>query len=96
MVDLWLYGTRLARIEFERRSRVRLSYAEEAIGRWGLGSRIFTVSQPITTVTLTPGPTAAIVEGLLPEGDALTLLMGEFGSRRTCCSNSVGRPSGPR
>ncbi len=81
MVDLWLYGTRLARITFERRSRMRLSYTEEAIDRWGLGSRVFTVSQPLTTATLTPGPTAAIVEGLLPEGDALAVLMSEFGSQ---------------
>ncbi len=80
MVDLWLYGTRLARIAFERRSRMRLSFAEEAIDRWGLGSRVFTVSQPLTTVTLTPGPTTAVVEGLLPEGDALAVLMGQFGS----------------
>ena len=81
MVDLWLYGTRLARIAFERRSRMRLSYAEEAIDRWELGSRVFTVSQPLTTATLTPGPTAAVVEGLLPEGDALAVLRGLFGSQ---------------
>lgn len=83
MVDLWLYGTRLARIDFERRSRMRLSYAEEAIDRWGLGSRVFTVAQPLTTATLTPGPTAAIVEGLLPEGDALAVLMAQFGSQES-------------
>jgi serine/threonine-protein kinase HipA len=81
VVDLWLYGTRLARIDFERRSRMRLSYAGEAMDRWGLGSRVFTVSQPLTPATLTPGPTAAIVEGLLPEGDALAVLMSEFGSK---------------
>jgi serine/threonine-protein kinase HipA len=60
---------------------MRLSYAEEGIDRWGLGSRVFTVFQPLTTATLTPGPTAAIVEGLLPEGDALAVLMSEFGSQ---------------
>jgi len=81
VVDLWLYGTRLARIDFERRSRMRLSYEGEATDRWGLGSRVFTVSQPLTPATLTPGPTAAIVEGLLPEGDALAVLMSEFGSQ---------------
>lgn len=81
MLDLWLYGTRTARIKFERRSRIRLSYTDDAIDRWGLGSRVLTVSAPITTTTLTPGPTSAIVESLLPEGDALTFLTEEFGSR---------------
>jgi serine/threonine-protein kinase HipA len=45
---------------------------DDAIDRWGLGSRILTVAEPLATTALTPAPTAAIVEGLLPEGAALT------------------------
>jgi len=79
MIDLWLYGTHLATITVERASRMRMTYSDAAIRKWGLGSRIFTIAEPISTVTLTPGPTAAIVEGLLPEGDALDRLTQAFG-----------------
>lgn len=79
MIDLWLYGTHLATIKVERASRMRLSYSDAAIERWGLGSRVFTVAEPMGTVPLTPAPTAAIVEGLLPEGEALKVLTLAFG-----------------
>ncbi|GMR11219.1 MAG: hypothetical protein BMS9Abin28_2046 [Anaerolineae bacterium] len=74
MIELWLYGTRLAKINDAGAGRSRLTYLGDAIDRWGLGSRILTVSAPLVTTTLTPAPTAAIVEGLLPEGDALNRL----------------------
>jgi serine/threonine-protein kinase HipA len=38
------------------------------------------VAQPIQPQQLTPAPTAAIVEGWLPEGDALNVLSAEFGN----------------
>ncbi len=79
MVDLWLYATKVATVSEERRNRMRLRYTNEAIERWGLGSRVLTVSQPVTLTPLTPAPTAAIIEGLLPEGDALERLTSQFG-----------------
>ena len=79
MLDLWLYGTKVATVSEERRNRMRLRYTNEAIERWGLGSRVLTVSQPVTLAPLTPAPTAAIIEGLLPEGDALERLTNQFG-----------------
>ena len=81
MIERWLYGTRLARINDAGAGRSRLTYLADAIDRWGLGSRILTVSAPLATTTLTPAPTASIVEGLLPEGDALNRLKAAFDIR---------------
>lgn len=81
MIELWLYGTQLAKINDAGSGKSRLTYLGDAIDRWGLGSRILTVSAPLATTTLTPSPTAAIVEGLLPEGDALNRLKIAFNMR---------------
>lgn len=78
MIDLWLYDSRIATVTDAGRGRSRLTYSQDAIDRWGLGSRIFTVAAPLSPVPLTPAPTAAIVEGLLPEGEALTRLRTAF------------------
>ena len=77
-VDLWLYATHLATIEAVDRRRMRLSYTDAGISRWGLGSRILTVSEPLTTSQLPPGRTRPIVEGLLPEGYALQRMVSDF------------------
>lgn len=81
MIDIWLYGTHVARVHDAGAGRLRLAYVADAIGRWGLGSRILTVAAPLSTTTLTPAPTAAIIEGLLPEGEALDRLNAAFGVR---------------
>lgn len=79
VIDIWLYGTHLAQVLDAGAGRLRLAYGADAIGRWGLGSRILTVAAPLSTTTLTPAPTSAIIEGLLPEGEALDRLKARFG-----------------
>jgi serine/threonine-protein kinase HipA len=94
VIELWLYGTRLAKINDAGSGKSRLTYLGDAIDRWGLGSRILTVSAPLATTTLTPSPTAAIVEGLLPEGDALNRLKVAFDTRHPAqLLGVVGRES---
>lgn len=90
-LDLWLYGTPVASVTVERRSRARMTFGSEAIERWGLGSRILTVAEPLTTDVLPPGRTAVILEGLLPEGDALATLENLFGAAPTDLLASIGR-----
>lgn len=81
MIDIWLYGTQVARVHDAGRGRHRLEYVVDAIERWGLGSRILTVAAPLSTTALTPAASAAIIEGLLPEGEALERLQAVFGIR---------------
>lgn len=90
-LDLWLYGTPVASVSAERRSRPRLTFRREAIERWGLGSRILTVAEPLTTETLPPGRTAVILEGLLPEGEARERLEQLFGRSAADLLASIGR-----
>lgn len=80
MIDLWLFGTRLATIRGERSARLRLHWTDAGAQRWGYGSPILTVAQLVAPEPLTPGPTRAIIEGLLPEGDALTTLAARYGN----------------
>ncbi|HEX9870451.1 MAG TPA: HipA domain-containing protein [Candidatus Tectomicrobia bacterium] len=61
--------------------RLRLEYVAEAIDRWGLGSRILSVAAPLSTMPMMPAATAAIIEGLLPEGQAMDRLKALFGVR---------------
>jgi len=81
VIDLWLYGTQVANVHNLGSGRLRLQYAEDAIDRWGLGSRILSVAAPLSTMPLTPAATAAIIEGLSPEGQALDRLKASFGVR---------------
>lgn len=90
-LDLWLYGTPVASVTAERSTRARLSFRREAIDRWGLGSRILTVAEPLTTETLPPARTAVVLEGLLPEGEARERLEELFGRSLTDLLASLGR-----
>lgn len=90
-LDLWLYGTHIASVSVERSSRARLTFTQEAIARWGRGSRILTVAEPLAPETLPPGRTAVILEGLLPEGEARERLEDLFGAAATDLLASIGR-----
>lgn len=80
LLDLWLYETHIARTVGTRRDRLRLEYTDEAVDRWGLGSLILSVSAPLDPYPVKPSLTKAILEGLLPEGEALEVLFRGFGA----------------
>ena len=68
-LDLWLYGTNIARVGEDTRERLRLTWTAEAEERWGRGVRLLSAKLTMGTV-----PTSAVVQayldGLLPEGNA--------------------------
>lgn len=77
---IWLYGTKVAVVEQERR-RMRLRYTPEAI-------RTFPAGAPLLSLQLTVGPervpngvVRAFLDGLLPEGEARRLIAEDLNLR---------------
>lgn len=71
-LDVWLYGTHAATVRpAARGSGIEIAWTDEALDRWGVGSRVLSQLLPLGT---TPGSHPARVrvwlEGLLPEGRA--------------------------
>ncbi len=82
-LDVWLYGTRVARVEEARIGKFRLSYTDEAFDRFQVGRPLLSVSLPLEPgTTHPPGRTGPFLEGLLPEGEARSTLEERFGLRR--------------
>ncbi len=68
-LSVWLHGDRVAVIE-EERGRLRLSYTEEALQRYPLGTPLLSLSLPLTAERYTQGIVRPYLDGLLPEGAA--------------------------
>lgn len=68
-LDVWLYGTRIAIVTEDSRSRLGLTWSEDALQRWGPGARLLSVKLPIGS-TVTPSLVKNYIDGLLPEGNA--------------------------
>lgn len=68
-LSIWLSGTKVALVEQER-GRLRLSYTEDALDRFPLGSPLLSLSLPLTSRRYPQGVVRAFLDGLLPEGDA--------------------------
>ncbi len=66
---VWLEATKIALIEQER-GRLSLTYTEDAIDRYPLGSPLLSLSVPLTSRRYPQGVVRAFLDGLLPEGDA--------------------------
>lgn len=66
---VWLDGDRVAVISQER-NRLRLSYTQEALGRYPLGLPLLSLSLPLTSRRYTQGIVQPFLDGLLPEGEA--------------------------
>lgn len=66
---VWLYGIRVASVDQER-GRLRLTYTEEALGRYPLGVPLLSLSLPLTPQRYTHGVVRPFLDGLLPEGEA--------------------------
>ncbi len=73
-LDVWLYGTRVATVRPDDRG-VGVRWADEAVSRWGLGSRTLSHLLPIGVAERgTPLRARVWLEGLLPEGGARSRL----------------------
>lgn len=66
---VWLYGERVAVIDQDR-DRPRLTYTDEALARYPLGSPLLSLSLPLRPQRYTQGVVRPFLDGLLPEGDA--------------------------
>lgn len=69
-LDVWLYGTRTAELTQVRGGKVVLQFTDAAIGRWGEGSPVLSVSLPVRTERYSNAQAMPWVAALLPEGDA--------------------------
>lgn len=73
-LDVWLYGLHVATVK-PARTGVDLTWNDEAVARWGLGSRTVSQLLPIGVADkATPLRARVWLEGLLPEGGARSRL----------------------
>jgi serine/threonine-protein kinase HipA len=74
-LNVWLHGIHIAGLSEPRPFRLRMDFTTEALDAFGEGSRVLSLSLPITTepeIDGKPGArrtVAAFIEGLLPEGN---------------------------
>lgn len=66
---IWLYGHQVAVVEKERKGRLRLSYADEALDTYEGGTPLLSLALPLTRDRYPNGVTRAFLDGLLPEGE---------------------------
>jgi len=66
---VWLYGVRVAIIDRDR-DRPRLSYTEEALSQYPLGTPLLSLSLPVAARRYTQGTVRPFLDGLLPEGES--------------------------
>ncbi|MFC8733997.1 HipA domain-containing protein [Luteimicrobium sp. NPDC057192] len=72
-LDVWLYGVRVATVRPAPRGRggIEVAWSDDALGRWGVGSRVLSQLLPLGTPTGShPARVRVWLEGLLPEGRA--------------------------
>lgn len=71
-LDVWLYGTHIATVHdfgAAGADRPELTWSAEAVGRWGVGSRLLSAKLPIGRAVV-PALVRNYLDGLLPEGNA--------------------------
>jgi serine/threonine-protein kinase HipA len=74
---VWLRGTKVALVEQER-GKLRLTYTQDALDRFPLGSPLLSLSLPLTSRRYPQGVARAFLDGLLPEGDARRAIADDF------------------
>lgn len=75
---VWLYDIRVAVIH-RNRGRPTLTYTEEAIDRYDLGTPLLSLSLPVRQAHFPQGVVRAFLDGLLPEGEARRVIAREIG-----------------
>jgi serine/threonine-protein kinase HipA len=68
-LSVWLHGMRVASIDQDR-DRPRLTYTDEALDRYPLGTPVLSLSLPVRPQRYTQGTVRPYLDGLLPVGDA--------------------------
>lgn len=70
---VWLYGSRVGRLE-QRRSGLRFTYAAEALDRFELNTPVLSVSLPVGSRPFPDRVARPFFEGVLPEGEQRRML----------------------
>jgi serine/threonine-protein kinase HipA len=81
-LDIWLYDELVARVTERRTGKFQLRYTDDALDRWAVGRPLLSVSMPLAPSTYPPGVVGPFLEGLLPEGEARSVLEERYGIRR--------------
>jgi serine/threonine-protein kinase HipA len=77
---IWLYGTKVAVVEQERR-RMRLRYTPEAIQTFPAGAPLLSLQLSVTGERFPNGVVRSFLDGLLPEDDSRRLIAQDLGLR---------------
>jgi len=78
---IWLYGDRVALVD-RVRGRPGLTYTEDALDRYPLGTPLLSLSLPVTRRRYSQGTVLPFLDGLLPEGAARRAIAREVGIRQ--------------
>jgi serine/threonine-protein kinase HipA len=81
-LTVWLNSSHVADLYVSRRDQLSLSYTDEAVSAYGLGGLCLSVALPVQRARYEHVQVFPWVEGLLPEGEARTVLEQEFSIRR--------------
>jgi len=74
-IKAWLYGTHIANLTGrDTGKKIDMEYTHDAIDRWGIGSKILSLSMPLSTRPVPPKRSTSFFRGLLPEGQQLTAI----------------------
>ncbi len=90
---IWLYGTKVATVEQERR-RMRLQYTPKAIQAFPAGTPLLSLQLGITGERYPNGVVRSFLDGLLPEEDSRRLIAQDLGVRADdtfALSRALGR-----
>ncbi len=77
---IWLYGTKVAVVERERR-RMRLQYTPRAIQAFPAGAPLLSLQLSVTGKRFPNGVVRSFLDGLLPEDDSRRLIAQDLGLR---------------
>lgn len=77
VLAIWMAEVKVALVE-RNRGKLRLTYTEEALDRFPLGSPLLSLSLPLTSTRYPQGVVRAFLDGLLPEGDARRAVADDF------------------
>ena len=81
-LEIWLYGTRIAEVERNLKSRLSLRFTDEADRRFGLSSPVLSLSMLVRREPYPNAVTRNFLDGLLPEGDSRDRIARELDLRK--------------
>lgn len=78
---VWMYDTQVALVD-QLRGRLRLTYTDQALTRYGLGVPLLSLSLPVQPEHYGHGVVRSFLDGLLPEGESRQVIANDRKLRR--------------